>query len=74
MVVAVQIRIRDKSDAIKVEGKAYTTEAPAGSAQTAGGVHTLVIDFDDPEGWLNAPVEELERWEAEQGFDKADDL
>ena len=22
----------------------------------------------------NAPVEELERWEAEQGFDKADDL
>ncbi len=65
MVVSVPIRIRDKKG-IEVEGKAYT-DAPADSVQTAGGVHTLALDVDDPEDMLGSSLEDLEEWEAEHG-------
>ena len=78
VVVSVPIRIRDESK-IEVDGKAYTTDAPADSApadsvQTAGGVYTLVLDVDDPEDMLASSLEGLERWEAEHGLGGDDDL
>lgn len=67
MVISMPINIRNKRGAIgKVEGEAYA-EAPADSVQTTGGVHTLILDMDDPEDMLGSSLEDLEEWEAEHG-------
>ena len=67
MVVPVPIRVRDDRG-IEVEGEAYTNaDVTTDSVQTSGGVHTLMLDVDDPEDMLGSSLEDLEEREAEHG-------